>query len=84
MRYVNLHIVCKNEYDKSAQSISSKKNYFFGTKVKLPNKACFLAVGVYLKNFFICAVPIRNVNMLAIITETFKQRLTIKNKCVAY
>ena len=30
------------------------------------------------EEFFICAVPIRNVNMLAIITETFKQRLTIK------
>ena len=29
-------------------------------------------------DFFICAVPIRNVNMLAIITETFKQRVTIK------
>ena len=77
MRYLNLHIVCKNEHDKSAQSASIKKNHFFVTKVKLACKACFLAVGVHLQNFFICAVPIRNVNMLAIITETFKQRVTI-------
>ena len=27
---------------------------------------------------------LRNVNMLVIITETFKQRMTITNKCVAY
>ena len=51
MRYLNLHIVCKNEHDKSAQSASIKKNHFFVTKVKLACKACFLAVGVQLHNF---------------------------------
>ena len=62
----------------SAQSISSKQNHFFGTKVKLPYKAYFLAVGVYLKNFFYMCSANKKRYMLAIKTETFKRRVTIK------
>ena len=52
---------------------------------KKKKKNFFLVMPTLFEELFICAVPIRNVNiMLAIITETFKLRVTIKNIVVAY